>query len=72
MQLNNTVPITRQEPFAIKLALVLALSADEVKPLEDAQPCQIVAPISKLSAGLDDLKLDAADFIATRCLTQDI
>lgn len=74
MQLNNSrgVKTLRQEPFAIKLALVLKLTDQAVQSSKVAQT-QLATSISLLNLGLHKIKPnETVDFIATRKLTSDI
>ena len=73
MQLNNTEKISRQEPFQIKVALVLE-TGEVGKDTQEKEKsdCQIVAPINKLSLGLDEILVDVAELVATRVMTDNI
>ena len=73
MQLNNTEKISRQEPFQIKVALVLETGVVGKDTQEkEKSDCQIVAPINKLSLGLDEILVDVAELVATRVMTDNI
>jgi len=69
MQLNNADKITRNEPFQIKVALVLETGASNTESQPKINNCQIVAPINKLSLGLDEILVDVGELVATKVMS---
>lgn len=68
MQYNNTEACKRQEPFTIKLALVFSVDDNPIIKATKADKLQIIAPISEMSLGVNDFKLEEGSFIATKTL----
>ena len=68
MQYNFIEPCIRQEPFSIKLALVFGLKNSKIARREISANACIEAPICELSLGVNSLKVEETNFIATKTL----